>query len=191
MTTYFTSDVHFGHKKLVAEETRSRPFTSVEEHDEAIIRNWNSTVREGDVVFNLGDLEISNKSHTREMVSRLNGTHILIRGNHDDKSDDFYHSCGITLVLPEAYIQNFGYTFWLHHIPMDNVEPKRPELHRPDARQVYDIPLCGHIHGRWKFKALNLNVGLDVWDYKPVSAFELVRAYKAKYKSVTIPRVRK
>ena len=191
MVTFFTSDLHFGHRKLVAPETRTRPFESVPEHDERIIQNWNATVREGDIVFNLGDLEISNKAHTREMVSRLNGTHILIRGNHDDKSDDFYHSCGITLVLSEAYIQNLNYTFWLDHIPMGNHEPTRPDLVRPDATRVYDIPLCGHIHGHWKFHALNCNVGVDVWDYRPVSAFEVIQAYKAKYKHVDLPRKRK
>ena len=43
-----------------------------------------------------------------------------------------------------------------------------------------DIHLCGHVHSNWKHcldithKVLNINVGVDVWNYSLVSEHELI-----------------
>lgn len=81
---FIVSDTHFGHANIVkftANGVRLRPFENHEEHDEALVANWNSVVRPNDKVYHLGDVSISRKSLT--LLERLHGEKILIRGNHD------------------------------------------------------------------------------------------------------------
>ncbi len=79
---FFTSDLHFGHENVIRFD--NRPFNTVEEMDEEMIKRWNAKVRKGDIVYVLGDFIW--KAATNEAVSiirRLNGQIILIKGNHD------------------------------------------------------------------------------------------------------------
>jgi calcineurin-like phosphoesterase family protein len=81
MTTFFTSDIHFGHSRII--QYCNRPFATVEEMDEAIISNWNETVQQYDHIYILGDVSFSNAERTNSILQRLNGIKILIYGNHD------------------------------------------------------------------------------------------------------------
>lgn len=78
---FFVSDTHFGHRNII--EFCNRPFNSVEEMDEKLIENWNSVVKPNDWVFDLGDFAFAPKHRWTELLSELNGRHILILGNHD------------------------------------------------------------------------------------------------------------
>lgn len=80
---YFISDLHFGHKDCLAFD--NRPFISVEDHDEALIYNWNKTVGINDDVYLLGDISWHNSTRTIEIFKNLNGNIHLIKGNHDSK----------------------------------------------------------------------------------------------------------
>lgn len=51
--------------------------------DEALINNWNSVVGKDDLVFDLGDFAFAPQSKWKDILSRLNGKHYLILGNHD------------------------------------------------------------------------------------------------------------
>jgi calcineurin-like phosphoesterase family protein len=53
----------------------------VEEGDEAMVKNWNSVVGVKDKVYHLGDVFINRSA--RHILDRLNGTKVLIKGNHD------------------------------------------------------------------------------------------------------------
>lgn len=81
MKTFFTSDLHFGHKNVIRFD--NRPFTSVEQMDETIIRNWNNKVSHKDLVYILGDISWHNDKKTCEILERLKGCKVLIKGNHD------------------------------------------------------------------------------------------------------------
>lgn len=81
MTIWFTSDRHFGHARII--ELAKRPFTSVEEMDEALIANHNAKVRAGDIFYDLGDFAFGD--HDR-YLSQLNGEGHLLPGNHDHRS---------------------------------------------------------------------------------------------------------
>ena len=78
---FFTSDLHFGHKNIL--NFCKRPWETTEEMDEALIANWNSVVPKGGIVFDLGDFAFAPNSRWKEILSRLNGEHYLILGNHD------------------------------------------------------------------------------------------------------------
>jgi len=85
MTTFLTSDLHFGHRNIIR-IGKGRPFDSIQEHDEALIENWNSVVKPGDIVYVLGDFSIETTiDEIRKPLSRLQGSKHLILGNHDRK----------------------------------------------------------------------------------------------------------
>lgn len=77
---WFISDIHFGHKNII--KYANRPFSSVEEMNETIVKNWNMRVGDKDIVFNLGDLSFFPKDGAN-LVRRLNGKKYWILGNHD------------------------------------------------------------------------------------------------------------
>lgn len=80
---YYIADLHFGHKNALSFD--SRPFKSIEEHDQALIDNWNNTVGMDDDVYILGDISWHNSTETISIFKQLNGVLHLIRGNHDNK----------------------------------------------------------------------------------------------------------
>ena len=81
--TFFISDLHFGHKNILAYD--NRPFLSIEENDREIIRRWNEVVTDIDTVYILGDISWYNTSQTIEIIKQLKGHKHLIVGNHDHK----------------------------------------------------------------------------------------------------------
>ena len=82
---FFVSDTHFGHANIIKftdnNGNRIRPFDSIEEHDETLVRNWNSVVQPNDRVYHLGDVVINRKF--LPILGRLNGRKKLVKGNHD------------------------------------------------------------------------------------------------------------
>lgn len=89
MQYWWVADYHFGHKGKDAEHGilayTDRPYTTIEEHDEALIENTNAVVHPGDLLIIVGDISFS---HNKELVykkyiNRLNGTKIIVKGNHD------------------------------------------------------------------------------------------------------------
>ena len=49
---YYTADLHFHYALLLP----SRPFATVEEMDETLVKNWNTTVGSEDTVYLVGDI---------------------------------------------------------------------------------------------------------------------------------------
>lgn len=81
MNIFFTSDLHFFHKNVIRFD--NRPFTSVEDMNETLIRNWNRKVKNNDLVYILGDISWGNDEETCGIFARLKGRKVLIKGNHD------------------------------------------------------------------------------------------------------------
>lgn len=84
--TFLTSDTHFGHAgvcRFLRNDgvTKLRPWDTPEEMDEEMVRRWNERVRPNDKVYHLGDVVINRRA--LDIMSRLNGDKVLIRGNHD------------------------------------------------------------------------------------------------------------
>lgn len=83
---FFISDTHFGHANMLQftnyDGTRMRPFNSIEELDELMIENWNEMVKPTDKIYHLGDVVYRCKNRD-QIMQRLNGEKVLIKGNHD------------------------------------------------------------------------------------------------------------
>lgn len=83
--TFLCADLHFGHKGMCSfmnrDGTKLRPWATPEEMDEALVSKWNAKVPPSGKVYVLGDVVINRRC--LPTLSRLNGTLILIKGNHD------------------------------------------------------------------------------------------------------------
>ena len=82
---FYIADTHFNHTGILSFD--NRPFFTVEDMDEAIISRWNDAVSIYDKVYILGDLSWHGMEKTIEILWRLHGKKILIRGNHDKCND--------------------------------------------------------------------------------------------------------
>ena len=78
---FITSDTHFGHDREFLYGPRG--FSNIDDHDKAVIQNWNSVVQPDDTVYHLGDVMLNDNDHGMECLRQLNGTIIIVPGNHD------------------------------------------------------------------------------------------------------------
>lgn len=171
---WFTSDLHFGHKNVI--EFCKRPFSSVEDMERGLISNWNSCVSDGDIVYILGDMFFCGVKKIKEIMPQLNGKKHLVLGNHDwgKVKPRRAEELGFESVTQNSEI---GFEFQdgkvlmlkLCHFPYsgDHTKDVRYLEYRPN--DVGGILLHGHVHEAWKVRGRQINVGVDVWDYKPVS----------------------
>jgi calcineurin-like phosphoesterase family protein len=158
MNIWFTSDHHFGHKRII--ELAKRPFASVEEMDEEMIHRWNQFVEPGDMVYHLGDFAFAD--HT-PYLSRLKGQKRLILGNHD-------HSNRVNKAKGWATVDS------LLHVTLPD---STPMVLCHYAMRVWSrshhgaIHLYGHSHGNLMGDSQSCDVGVDRWDFYPVSMDEI------------------
>ena len=95
---FFASDHHFHHANILTfkrdDGTPLRDFSSVSHMNEHMVNSHNSVVKPSDKVYFLGDVCMDRKGKGLEILSRMNGEKVLIKGNHD-------------LAKPEAYLEYF------------------------------------------------------------------------------------
>ena len=167
MALFFTADTHFGHRNLTQAgkfPAKARPFATVEEHDDHLVRQWNRVVGPSDTVFHLGDIAWGRKVTKYDILSRLNGKIHLIRGNHDQDFPEHMARASSTLGVRSVHdlltIKHQGRKIVLCHYPLASW----------DSGSHGSIHLHGHSHGKLPADGLNRqDVGVDVWDWAPVS----------------------
>ena len=184
--TFLTADTHFSHYNIIRH--CNRPW-SKEEHDEALITRWNDVVKKGDLVYHLGDFAMIKENECpvgttrmklyRKLRMRLNGKIILIRGNHDQMSQEIYNECFSEVYdLKEVSID--GTSIVLCHFPM-----------RSWNRSFHGGPHAfGHVHGRLeKFDTgVSCDAGIDVpdWNYAPAPWDIIKTKLLKKYNDFTV-----
>ena len=183
MTTWLTSDTHWSHRNIITLGP-GRPFSSIEEHDEALIEAWNAVVRPDDTVIHLGDVSLSVTAMER-VLPRLRGRKELYAGNHDGCWTATPSTSGARRApnLVRRYLaagfdrvhhtgQGFGSVAGIPvmfaHLPShgDHYTDERYPDQRPTPGS---LPLvCGHVHHAWTTHGRQVNVGVDRWGYAPV-----------------------
>ena len=185
MNTFFTSDTHFGHANII--KYCKRPFSSVEDMDNALIHNWNAIVRPEDTVYHLGDFAVGG-GPAAPYLRRLNGTIHFCLGNHDKRLIKTYLDVELEL---QSYL-NSGVESGIPYLREVTVDKQKIILCHY-AMKVWngshkgDWQLYGHSHGTLPDdpNALSCDVGVDCWHYYPVSMDQLRNKMKTKtYKSV-------
>lgn len=162
--TWFTSDLHIGHSNIL--EYSNRPFKTVDEMNEALVDNWNRVVKAGDRVYCLGDFALCDPDIASDFAGRLEGQKFFIWGNHDK-----------AVRKHQPFLKHW---VWQKDIADIKVGEQRIVLchyalltWNQSHRGAWS--LHGHSHGslRESPDALRTDVGVDCWDYRPVSFDEL------------------
>jgi calcineurin-like phosphoesterase family protein len=158
VTTFFTSDTHFGDHRVL--NLYPRPFVTTAEMDAELIRRWNERVGAGDEVWHLGDFARTAR-RAAEVLSQLNGVKHLIAGNNDPSPDTV---AGWASVAAYAEIEVEARKLVLCHYPFRSW----------NGQHKGALNLHGHSHGRIKPLPRQFDVGVDVRDYRPVTVQELL-----------------
>jgi calcineurin-like phosphoesterase family protein len=171
--TWLTSDTHFFHENIL--KYCNRPFGSIEEMNEGLVKNWNSVVKPDDHVYHLGDFCFGNVEKWNWCLEpgRLNGHIHLILGNHDP--DRVFRPGTMLERFDSIEFQKIlimeGWTVILNHFPFasfsNNLDHKVMQLlghihSGPDG--IGNVMLEGN-----KLQWNQYDVGVDNNNYTPVS----------------------
>ncbi len=166
---WFTADTHFGHSNII--KYCNRPFATVGEMNETLIKNWNSVVKPRDMVYHLGDFCFGKDDYTFDLYfKQLNGLIIFIKGNHDKLAWRNKHKFFASSDFGRE-IEVDGQKITLCHYAM--------RVWDKSHYTAWD--LYGHSHGSLPDDphALSIDVGVDCHNYTPIS-FEQVGEIMAK-----------
>lgn len=187
MNIFITSDTHFSHRGIVKflrvdGVTKERPWDTIEEMDEALVKNWNSVVRDKDRVYHLGDVVINRSA--LPILDRLNGEKILVKGNHD-------------VFRAEEYLQYFKDLrgnavlddFLLTHIPVHpvSIERWKGNIHgHLHSNKVWTVEQYienegqrgSHVSYRPKADKRYLCVSVEQTNFTPISLEEVKKRFE-------------
>lgn len=147
---FFISDTHFSHNKEFIYV--SRGFSSIEEHDETLVKLWNLTVRKRDIVYHLGDVTFGNF----EILARLNGAIKVVLGNHDNYNK-------LSPYVDRCYGALQRSSWILTHIPVHPMQLSKRFTHN----------LHGHLHTKTLENFQYINLSADQISCTPISLEEV------------------
>lgn len=172
---FLTSDTHFDHELVAG----LRGFASPAEHDAHVVEVWNSTVRERDTVWHLGDVGMGPLRRWRASVEALNGTIHLVTGNHDTVAPGVSRRAHrdqrewmevFASIQPFARLRRGREHLLLSHFPYSGEGSRDMEERFTQYRLRNEgLPLAhGHTHGRERFSldggTRMVHVGWDAWN---------------------------
>jgi calcineurin-like phosphoesterase family protein len=167
---WFTADTHFYHEKVM--HFGKRPWTTMDEMHEGLIKRWNERVGNKDECWVLGDFAFRNKvgDDLGAIFHRLNGKKHLIVGNHDNKA---------VLELPWTSVDNYkeisvdGSNVIMSHYPMRSWNKMFHGSYHLYGHEHSNVRDYSH-HNSNVGKGGSCDVGSDCWEWYPVSFPEIV-----------------
>jgi calcineurin-like phosphoesterase family protein len=179
---FLTSDTHFGHVNICNftnyDGSPVRPWDSVEEMDEEMVKRWNDTVGPKDKVYHLGDVVINRRALA--ILDRLNGDKVLIKGNHD--------------IFPLKDYVNYFRDIRAYHV-MNGCILSHIPVHKESIAR-FGTNIHGHTHGNRvrKLRGVNVKTGellysdvidpdyfcvcVEQTDYRPISFEDVLKKIK-------------
>lgn len=164
MKTFLVADTHWGHSNILnflkKDGTHLRPgFADIKEHDQHLIDRWNSVVSPGDKVYHLGDVGFTSFTHVKNIFDALNGTKVLIKGNHDNFKLSQYAQ-----IFKDVRAYHVLDKFILSHIPI-----------HPESLARWRANIHGHLHDNVHDDPRYINVSVERLDnYTPIE-FQKIR----------------
>lgn len=188
MKIYFTADLHLDHANII--KYANRPFLKQGDligegqidkkiwasekiksdrchwMNKTLIDNINKKVSEDDLLYNIGDFAFKGINNSTKWENKIKCRVVHITGNHDRNN-------GIKSYIIKCMMEFGGKEVFVQHNP--------PLI--KDEIPICDFVICGHVHDKWKHKYVKdcnipiINVGIDVWEYEPVSTHALLKYY--------------
>lgn len=167
MRNWFISDTHWGHNNVITYS--ERPFRAerigdtivadgvahpispdypvdkqIEYHsvnwmNETLIKNWNDSIKPEDKVYFLGDFAFSGGNKIKEVLARLNGYKILIKGNHDRSAKQML-SFGFNEVHDTLTLKIGDEEVIMSHYPYVDLDLSEAAKLRPNVLKFTDDP---------------------------------------------------
>jgi len=179
MATWFTADLHLGHRNII--DYCNRPFGDADEMNHALVDTWNEAVADGDTVWVVGDFALGKLDETLPIVAKLNGEKVLVAGNHDrcwhghgrraEGWTERYLEAGFAEIIQgSTKVKVDGRSVLVCHFPYrgDSHGHDRFVEHRPIDKGRWLIH--GHVHERWAQQGRMINVGVDVTGFSPINS---------------------
>jgi len=164
--TWLITDTHFNHDRMVG-------FGRPPDYESRLVANLRNVVSEQDVLIHLGDVILYNPNQIGLFLGRVPGRKILVRGNHDKKSNSWFMRNGFDFVADMIVLGEVIYS----HSPVQ---------HFPDGVRWN---VHGHFHDNdhrheesagWYDPVRHLKLAVEDTDYKPVNAQEWIAAKTQK-----------
>lgn len=172
---YFTSDLHLGHENII--KFSNRPFTSglgrplLDFMHDTLAGNWDGVITKDDEIYVLGDVAFDFDLGTTWLKARP-GKKTFVRGNHDPKPGSKHWKEWEKIFEGRMFdyleVKHGGQLIVMSHYPI--LEWNRGHLG--------SWMLHGHTHGNLVYPHPNwriADVGVDVWNYMPVSYLTLAK----------------
>ncbi len=183
---YFIADTHFNHENII--KYCKRPYKNKIEMNEDIIKKWNESITENDIVYHLGDYALGTDKELELIAGKLNGKKFLIRGNHDTKGITTYEKLGFKVLknapfkleneiiilshvpipdksIPKGYVNIHGH---IHNKPLHFINTKTNEMEYPPKLYSQQLHIC---------------VSVDAINFKPISLDKIYKIRELKEES--------
>jgi calcineurin-like phosphoesterase family protein len=197
---HFTSDWHIGHENSIKFD--DRPFKDLDHMHRVLINNYNAQVPEDGLCYFLGDIGLASSETLAKVIAELNGTKVLILGNHD-KAHNAMYGLGFDVVLNNGTIYISGERVTMSHCPLRGVFRENTEhmknayssldfkegikdenWHGEHKQQAYSVTdegqfhLHGHIHSgpvndKLRIDGKQFDVGVPANKYRPLHISEI------------------
>jgi len=188
MSLFLLSDTHFDHGNII--KYCDRPFSSASEMDSLMISNWNERVSYDDTVLFGGDIAMARGKIAIEYAQKLNGSLVLLDGNHDDIDE---------AEAPFPILKSYYFTYEFEGTEYEFYYTHWPLMSRSKREDDRDAPkwskppewfdgwyLHGHVHnndvGNYPFVNPNekmVNLGVELLEFTPIEIEELIRILDA------------
>lgn len=171
MNYWLIADTHLNHQKLTEWGGRTGNW------QEQILKGLH-TIPAGDVLIHLGDFCMGSDEECMKLFSlalHSDVKRILVRGNHDKKSANWYVEHGFDFVCDQIGLEFHGVDLLLSHRPM------------PADTWRWKYNIHGHTHGNmhrseeyegWYTPAFNIDISPEIVGYKPLRLDTLMKKYK-------------
>jgi calcineurin-like phosphoesterase family protein len=178
MNYWLISDTHFNHEGIEKWGGRSG--------------NWQSdiwegmrSILEGDTLIHLGDVCIGEDVFVHDVIKSLKCKKVLVRGNHDGKSHQWYTDHGWDFVCDGLEMRYMGHYLHLTHRPA-----------RPQGNTTWNIH--GHTHGNmhrseeyldFYSEEYHIDISPELVGYKPLRLDTILKKLKQPHGKVETKQV--